>query len=200
MSVLPGTGRPPTHREKPSEENGRMRRLVLFVLAAACSVTPGLTKDETGLPPGVKNTQDPRGVPPTPEEAVRRFKAPEGFNVTLFAGEPDVCQPIALAFDDRGRLWVAECYSYPNWGPPGKGRDRIVVFEDSDGDGRFDKRTVFWDRAYNLSGIQVGHGGVWACCAPHLLFIPDRDGDLVPDGKPEVVLDGWTTKVKHNIF
>src|SRR5205823_3509999 len=79
------------------------------------------------------------------------------------------------------------------------GRDRILVFEDTNGDGRFNKRTVFWDRAYNLSGIQIGNGGVWACCAPHLLFIPVKEGGLVPNGKPEVVLDGWNTKIKHNI-
>src|SRR3989440_3244486 len=176
-----------------------MRWFVLIVLFAVCSIALGAAKDEVGLPPGVKDTQNPKDVPPSPEEAVRRFKAPEGFNVTLFAGEPNVCQPIAMAFDDRGRLWVAECFSYPNWTAPDKGRDRILVFEDTDGDGRFDKRTVFWDRAYNLSGIQIGNGGIWACCAPHLLFIPVKDGGLVPAGKPEIVLDGWNTKIKHNI-
>ena len=167
-----------------------MRRFVLFASLFACfSLT--LAKDE-GLPPGIKNTQDPRDVPPTPQEAVRRFKAPEGFRVSLFVGEPQVCQPIALAFDDRGRLWVAECFSYPNWQPDGKGQDRILIFEDTDGDGTFDKRTVFWDKAYNLTGLAVGHGGIWACCAPHLLFIPLRDGDVA--GKPEVVLDGWSLR------
>src|SRR5260370_24828131 len=153
-------------------------------------------KDE-GLPPGIRDTQDPKDVPTTPQEAVRSFKAPPGFNVTLFAGEPKVCQPIALAFDDRGRLWVAECFSYPQWTADGKGQDRILIFEDTDGDGTFDKRTVFWDKAYNLTAIQVGHGGVWACCAPHLLFIPFRDGAA---GKPEVVLDGWSLRSGHNMF
>src|SRR5262249_15589837 len=119
-----------------------MRRLVLIVLLLASSVTFTSAEDTRGLPPGVKNTQNPKDVPLSPEEAVRRFKAPDGFHVTLFAGEPDVCQPIAMAFDDRGRLWVAECFSYPNWTAPEQGRDRILVFEDTDGDGRFDKRTV----------------------------------------------------------
>src|SRR5690606_34309445 len=71
---------------------------------------------------------------------------------------------------------------------------------DTNGDGQFDKRTVFWDKAYNLSGLQIGFGGVWACCAPHLLFIPDRDGDDVPDSAPEVRLDGWTLEARHNIY
>ena len=72
------------------------------------------------------------------------MKLPEGFSVTLAAAEPDVKQPIAMAFDDRGRLWVAEAYEYPVRAPEGKGRDRILVFEDTDGDHKFDKRTVSW--------------------------------------------------------
>lgn len=161
---------------------------------------------EQGLPPGVKDTQNPKDTPPTPAEAVKRFRVPHGFEVTLFAGEPHVQQPIAIAFDERGRLWVAECYSYPDWvplaakGEEKRGKDRILVFEDADADGRFDKRTVFWDQAYNLTGIQIGYGGVWACCAPHLLFIPDRNRDDVPDAEPTVVLDGWSLQARHNIY
>src|SRR5262245_30857233 len=144
----------------------------------------------TGPPAWHQGHAGPQDVPPKPEEAVKRFKLPEGFHVTLFAGEPYVCQPISMAFDDRGRLWVAECFSYPNWvSDPKQGRDRILIFEDTDGDGKFDKRTVFWDRAYNLTSIQIGHGGVWALCAPHLLFIPYKDGEDKPIGKPQVVLD-----------
>jgi putative membrane-bound dehydrogenase-like protein len=173
------------------------RLLLAATLLAACSL---LLAGDNGLPPGIKDTQNPKDIPPTPQEAVRLFKPADGFNVSLFAGEPDVRQPSAIAFDDRGRVWVAECYSYPKWTSPEEGRDRILVFEDTNGDGKFDKRTVFWDRAHNLTGLQVGFGGVWACCAPHLLFIPDKDGDLVPDGKPEVVLDGWTLKAGHNIY
>jgi putative membrane-bound dehydrogenase-like protein len=70
-------------------------------------------------------------------------------------------------------------------------RDRIVVFEDGDNDGRFDKRTVFWDGAERLTSVEVGLGGVWALALPNLYFIPDADGDAVPDGPPQVVLDGF---------
>ena len=77
--------------------------------------------------------------------------------------------------------------------------DRIVIFEDRDHDGRFDQRKVFWDRAQKLASVEVGFGGVWALCAPQLLFLPDRDGDDVPDGEPQVMLDGWDGgKIRHN--
>ena len=116
---------------------------------------------------------------------------PAGFKVTLFAGEPDVVQPIAFAIDDRGRLWVAEAYSYPHRVPDDKARDRILIFEDTDGDGKFDTRKVFADKLNLVSGIEVGFGGVCVGAAPEFLFIPDKDGDDKPDGPPEVLLDGW---------
>jgi putative membrane-bound dehydrogenase-like protein len=126
---------------------------------------------------------------------------PAGFHATLFAGEPDVVQPIAFTFDDRGRLWVVECLSYPNWTADGTGHDRVVIFEDTDGDGRFDKKTVFWDQGSNLSGIALGFGGVWLCSTPNLVFLPVKDGEDKPAGPPEVVLDGWNLKEsKHNVF
>src|SRR4051794_25878034 len=100
-------------------------------------------------------------APLPPEEAAGHMKLPPGFQARLFAGEPDVVQPIAFTFDDRGRLWVAECMSYPEWqkDPSQPGTDRIVIFED-DGTGRFAKRKVFLDHIVNLSGLEIGFGGV----------------------------------------
>lgn len=175
-----------------------MRRFFSTLLLLTClSCLVSAHHDE--LPPGVKSTQNPKDVPPTPDEAVQAFRPMKGFNVQLFAGEPDVAQPIALTFDDRGRLWVAECYAYPKWRADQTGHDRIVILEDSDGDGKHDKRTVFADKLHNLTSIEIGYGGVWALCLPHLVFIPDRNGDDKPDAKPDVVLDGWTLKAKHNV-
>jgi putative membrane-bound dehydrogenase-like protein len=131
----------------------------------------------------------------TPAETAANMKLPEGFQVKVFAGEPDVYQPIGFCTDARGRLWVLENYSYPDWGP--EGRDQVVIFEDADGDGKFDNRKVFWDKGNFASGIQVGFGGVWIGSPPNLLFIPDRDGDDQPDGEPQVLLDGWEHQDTH---
>lgn len=130
-------------------------------------------------------------------EAPGRFTLPPGFVATLFAGEPDVVQPIAFTFDDRGRLWVVENHSYPGW--KSEGKDRVLILEDADGDGRFDRRTLFWDRGSNLSGIEWGHGGVWLCSTPNLVFVPDADKDDRPDGPPVVKLDGWDPTARHNV-
>ncbi|MGO9470519.1 MAG: PVC-type heme-binding CxxCH protein [Isosphaeraceae bacterium] len=133
-------------------------------------------------------------------QTASRMKLPEGFTVSLFAAEPDIVQPIAMTIDPRGRLWVVENYSYPIWlgGPSGK--DRILIFEDADQDGHFDRRTVFYDKGTNFTGIELGFGGVWVCATPNLIFIPDRDGDDRPDGAPVVKLDGWSTHAQHNMF
>jgi putative membrane-bound dehydrogenase-like protein len=124
-----------------------------------------------------------------------RMKVPDGFRVEVIAREPDIVQPIAYTIDDRGRLWVLENTNYPE--SPGKPHDRIVVLEDADGDGKFEKRSRFLDTATFSSGIAVGFGGVWLGSPPHLLFVPDRDGDAVPDGEPQVVLDGWGAQDTH---
>ncbi len=135
------------------------------------------------------------GLPP--EKAAEAMTVPEGFTVRLFAGEPDVCQPIAFCLDDRGRLWVAEAYSYPVRRPDGQGKDRIVIFEDTDGDGKFDKRTVFLEGLNLVSGLEVGFGGVWIGAAPYLLFVPFKDGEDKPSGPPQVLLDGWAYQDTH---
>lgn len=133
----------------------------------------------------------------TGEEAARAMTLPPGFRVDLCAAEPDIRQPIAMAFDDRGRLWVAEAYSYPNRLPDDQARDRILIFEDTDGDNKFDRRTVFYEGLNLVSGLELGFGGVWVGAAPYLLFIADKDRDDRPDSKPEVVLDGWGYEDTH---
>lgn len=153
--------------------------------------------------PAPPDTQEVKDVKlPSPDDAVKKMTVPPGFRVTPFAAEPVVQQPIAFCTDERGRLWVAENYTYAeskvNFAT--QLRDRIVILEDTDHDGRCDRRTVFWDQGTKLTAVTVGFGGVWALCAPQLLFLPDRNRDDVPDGPPEVLLDGWNDEaVRHNI-
>jgi putative membrane-bound dehydrogenase-like protein len=163
--------------------------LALLSLALA----PGHSKD------AAKKPEAKEGGALTPQESLKRITVPDGFRVSLFAGEPDVVQPIAMTFDDRGRLWVIECLSYPQWTKQGEGHDRVVIYDDPDGTGRFKTRKVFYDRGTNLSGIALGFGGVWLCSLPNIVFIPSRDGES-PDGPPQVVLDGWDMNAKHNVF
>jgi len=143
----------------------------------------------------VRRATPSAGLPP--EEAAAAMTVPDGFEVLLLAAEPDVLQPIAMAFDDRGRLWVAEAHAYPRRVPEAEARDRILVFEDTDGDHALDSRKVFCEGLNLVSGLEVGFGGVWVGAAPHLLFIPDADGDDRPDGPPQVLLDGWGWQDTH---
>lgn len=131
------------------------------------------------------------------DEAAARFGLPPGFKATLFAGEPDLVQPIAFTFDDRGRLWVCENYSYPGWSAEAK--DKVLIFEDTDGDGKFDNRKVFLDNGSNLSGIEYGFGGIWLCSTPNLVFVADANRDDVPDGPAVIKLDGFDVTARHNV-
>ena len=136
----------------------------------------------------------------TPPKAIEKMTFPDGFSVNTFAAEPDVIQPFAFCFDARGRIWVAENLNYKSrrsdtfkQGPKG----RIIILEDTDGDGVFNTRKVFKEEIFFPSGLSVGFGGVWVGSPPNLLFIPDRNGDDVPDGEPEIVLDGWGRHDRH---
>jgi len=148
--------------------------------------------------PAAFNTDPPNSHPPTPEEMVKLIDVPPGFNVTLFAGEPDVQQPICMDFDDKGRLWVAECYTYSGGPYETKLRDRVVILEDTDGDGKHDSRKVFWDQGFMLTSLTWGFGGLWVLHDGTLSFIPDKNGDDVPDSEPVVMLDGWSKDCGHN--
>ncbi len=150
--------------------------------------------------PAPYNSDKSTNRPLAPEAAAAQWKLPDGLTATVFAAEPEVRQPIAMAMDGRGRLWVAECYTYAEVrkGFDSELRDRIVIFEDANGDGRFDKRTVFCEDLQRLSSVEVGFGGVWAITSPTMVFIPDRDGDDRPDGPAQVMLDGFEWERNHH--
>lgn len=136
----------------------------------------------------------------SPAETAKSMTMQKGFSVKLAAAEPDVVRPISFAIDARGRLWVAEAHTYPLRAPEGLGKDRILIFEDTNGDGTLDKRKIFSEGLNLISAIEVGMGGVWLGSAPHLLFIPiDKSGDK-PAGPPQILLDGWGYQDTHEML
>lgn len=160
-----------------------MRLLALF-LASACVAAPALPPGPAvRVPPGAYKTGQ------SPADAMKTMSLPPGFQVSLVAAEPKVVQPIAMCFDERGRLWVVEGMAYPKKRPDGQGADRILILEDVKKDGSYAKVTVFMEGLNLVSGIEVGHGGVWVGAAPEFLFIPKDADDKA--GKPVVLLDGW---------
>jgi putative membrane-bound dehydrogenase-like protein len=133
-----------------------------------------------------------------PAEAVAKMSIPAGFDVSVFAAEPDIGEPIAFCFDDRGRIWVVENYNYRTRREHTDEKvTRIQILEDTDRDGVFDKKKTFTDKLTFTSGIALGFGGVFVGSPPNLSFIPDRDGDDLPDGPPEVLLNGWGINDRH---
>jgi len=170
-----------------------VRPLVVVWLLSA--FLPLAVADEPAFIPR-KQTKPPN-APLGPTEAIALMKVPEGFTVELVASEPDIVNPVAMTFDERGRIWITESLEYPRH-EPGPGRDRVKVLEDTDGDGRTDKVTVFAEGLNIPSGIAVGAGGVWVANAPDLLFYPDRDGDLRPEGR-EVVCTGFGRSDTHEL-
>ncbi len=165
----------------------RLNWLIIGVLACAC----------WGTDVFAEATVRPIQAGLEPQAAADNMTALEGFRVELAAGEPMVHQPIAMAIDDRGRMWVAEAHTYPIRAEDGKGRDKIVILEDTNRDGRFDDRKVFAEGLNLVSGLELGFGGVWVGAAPYLMFIPDRDGNDVPDTEPQVLLDGFGYEDTH---
>ena len=133
-------------------------------------------------------------------EAAKAMSLPKGFKITLAAAEPDIVRPISFTIDARGRLWVVEGRTYPIPAAEGEGKDRILIFEDTDGDGTLDSRKVFMENLNLVSGIEVGMGGVWLGAAPYLLFIPADLQNDKPLGPPQKLLDGWGLEDTHEVL
>ena len=168
-----------------------MRELFHWLLLAACLTETAVIAADFPTP---YNTEPDVGAGPMrPAEAAASFRLPPDFQVQVFASEPEVQNPIGMAWDGRGRLWVAENYTYAERAKKFELalRDRVVIFDDLDGDGRADDRRVFTDELQMLTSVEIGRGGVWLMCPPQLLFIPDADRNDIPDGPAQVMLDGF---------
>ncbi len=158
----------------------------------------------------------------TPNASLAKMQLPEGLRADLLASEPWVRQPVAIDWDDRGRLWVLQYLQYPN--PEGlrrievdrysrtrydrmpappphgpRGSDRLTILHDDDGDGRIDRGHDFLDGLNLASGFAFGHGGVFVLNIPYLLFYPDRDRNDLPDSDPKVLLTGFGMQDAHSV-
>jgi putative membrane-bound dehydrogenase-like protein len=158
----------------------------------------------------------------SPETAAQKMRTAEGFAVKLVAAEPLVRQPVAIDFDERGRMWVVQYLQYPN--PAGlkrvkvdrysrtvydrvpeppphgpKGADRITILDTPDGTGRSRKGKDFLSDLNLATGLAFGHGGVFVLQTPYLLFYPDRNRDDVPDGDPDVLVKGFGMEDAHSV-
>jgi len=133
----------------------------------------------------------------TPEQAVAKMTVPPGFKVECVVSEPLIVNPTAMTFDERGRIWICESLEYPR-ASAGKGADKIKILEDTDGDGKFEKMTVFKDGLNIPCGVVMGNGGVYVTNAPDILFLQDTDNDGVAD-KEEVILTGFGRADRHEL-
>lgn len=171
---------------------------------------------------GPLHAEEPPAGPLAADKALASFSAPDELRLDLVLHEPAVAQPVFLTFDHRGRMWVVEYLQYPEpaglkmisrdnyWravydrvpeppphGTPGA--DRISIYEDTTGDGLFDHKQVFVDGLNIATAVAVGRGGAWVLNPPYLLFYPDTNGDDVPDGPPEVHLEGFGLEDTHSV-
>jgi putative membrane-bound dehydrogenase-like protein len=155
---------------------------------------PTLTyRDKDGIPNYEKRSPAPRYQDPlSPEESAKLIQVPVGFDLELFASEPNIINPIAMEWDEKGRLWVIETVDYPNTVLEDKnaGDDRIKICEDTDGDGKADKFTVFADKLNIPTSMVFSNGGIIVSQAPHFLFLKDTDGDDKADVR-KIIIDGW---------
>jgi putative membrane-bound dehydrogenase-like protein len=176
--------------EPSTTEVERMRLPYAAILLALATTVTAADR----IPHG--QTQPP-GPALTPKQAVEKMTVPPGFAVELVASEPDLVNPVAMTIDEKGRFWVTESLEYPRR-EPGPGRDRVKILEDTDGDGKVDRTTLFAEGLNIPSGIAVGHGGVWVANSPDILFYKiGPDGKA--DGKPEVVVSGFGRADTHEL-
>lgn len=171
--------------------------------------------------PLAANAENMPGTRMTPQDELAQLKPADDLAVDLIVADPIVAQPTHISFDERGRIWVSQYRQYPYPAgikqisrdmyyravfdrvpppPPNhdKGRDRISIHEDTDGDGTFDKHSVLLDGLNMANAALRGHGGFWVMNTPYLMFYPDANGDDVPDRDPEVRLAGFGLEDTHS--
>ena len=188
------------------EEFTKLRKMIakrearVWAVAKGEAVPSEIDDSETGeLQRVVTNAQRPITIT-TPEESKQTFTLPDGYEINLFASEeqfPDLRKPVQMTFDAKGRLWVTTMASYPMYLPGRPVDDKILIFEDTDGDGKADKQTVFADKLHVPTGIELGDGGVYVSQQPNLMFLKDTNGDDQADER-SLILHGFDTADSHH--
>ena len=172
----------------------------IWEIARGRSVSPAINDQATGVLPKIpSNFKAPIKIT-TPEESRQQMQLADGFEVNLFASEvefPELANPVQFSFDARGRLWVCTMPSYPQLIPGEKPNDKILILEDTDGDGRADKQTIFADGLYLPTGMELGDGGVYVAQQPNLMFLQDTDGDDRADRR-DLILHGFDSADSHH--
>lgn len=153
--------------------------------------------EDAEIPNYENNDPAPRyQLPLSPEESMKLVQVPVGFELQLFASEPDIINPMAIAWDDKGRLYVIETSDYPNEVRKKGGNDKIKILEDTDGDGKADKITVFADGLNIPTSMVYVNGGILLSMAPDFLFLKDTNGDDKADIR-ETIITGWGKSDTH---
>jgi glucose/arabinose dehydrogenase/lysophospholipase L1-like esterase len=178
----------------------RDRRISAIARRAEHEADPRV--DDTDVPPLIDaGTNMPR-LPPfiSGEAGIEQMTTGEGFQVELFASEtefPELVNPVQMAFDTRGRLWIASWKTYPHWQPKTAMDDKLIILEDTNGDGKADKSTIFAGDLHNPTGFEFWNGGVIVAQQPNLVFLKDTTGDDRYDVK-EILLHGFDSADTHH--
>ena len=187
-------------------EFAKLRKMVavrderIWKIARGETVPAAIDDSGTGEFVQIKSNVDKPIELTTAEQTQASFKLAEGFKAEVFASEdqfPDLKNPCQFTFDGDGRLWVCTMQSYPMYLPGDPPNDKVLILEDTDGDGKADKQTVFAEGLHLPAGIELGDGGAYVAQQPNLVFMKDTDGDDKADIKT-IVLEGFDTADSHH--
>ncbi|WP_298859728.1 PVC-type heme-binding CxxCH protein [uncultured Gimesia sp.] len=189
-------------------EFAKLRKMIqnrdqrIWAVAQGKTVPTKIDDSQTGDFVDIKtNVKDLSSIKITsPQESQNKFELPPGFEINLFASEvefPELQNPVQFAFDNKGRLWVCTMESYPQYLPGKNVDDKVLIFEDTNGDGRADKQTIFANGLHLPTGIELGDGGAYVAQQPNIVFLKDTDGDDHADYK-EIVLHGFDSADSHH--
>jgi len=188
------------------EEFAKLRKMIavrdqrIWDIAQGKPVPDEIDDSSTGELSPIESNYSADIVYLSPEESLQKFKLTDGFEIELVVSEldfPEMVNPVALDIDARGRLWVTTNPSYPQYLPGTPPDDKVLIYEDTNGDGRADKQTVFADKLHLPIGIALGDGGAYVSQQPDLMFLKDTNGDGICDTR-ERVLHGFDSADSHH--